>query len=384
MTIIYVIESLVPKGGTERIISEKVNYLAEQFKYNVYIITCTQRQDQPNAFLLSSSVHQIKLGIPYYSQYRYKYPKRFFVKLSLNKKLKKAITEAIQQINPDILIGVGHYKADVICTINCHAKKIIECHETRQFTLLETGNKRSLFSHINTYLFRNQYFRTIENNADVVVTLTEGDRENWKKAHYTEVIPNFSTMSVSDYSKCEQKRIIAVGRLEWEKGYDRLIDIWEKTSIKQPNWSLDIFGEGTQFSHLQSNIMNRGIKRVQIHHVTNNISKEYANSSICVLTSYHEGFALVLLEALRHGVPCVAFDCPYGPACIIEDSQCGFLIKDKNDTKFIEKLNLLIENENLRKEFSQKAIERSKDFDTNIIMGKWKELFEGLCSKNRT
>ena len=104
MTIVYVMESLVPKGGTERIISEKANYLAEQYKYNVYIITCTQQQDQPNAFQLSSSVHQIKLAIPYYSQYCYKYPKRFFVKLSINKKLKEAIIEAVQQINPDILI----------------------------------------------------------------------------------------------------------------------------------------------------------------------------------------------------------------------------------------------------------------------------------------
>lgn len=379
MTIVYVMESLVPKGGTERIISEKANYLAEQYKYNVYIITCTQQQDQPNAFQLSSSVHQIKLAIPYYSQYCYKYPKRFFVKLSINKKLKEAIIEAVQQINPDILIGIGHYKADLISSIKCRAKKIIECHETRQFTLLETGNKKSLISHINTFLFRNQYFQTIEKNADAVITLTEGDRNNWKKAHYTEAIPNFSTMSVSEYSDCEQKRIIAVGRLEWEKGYERLINIWEVISIQHPEWSLDIFGEGTQSNNLKEIISNRKIKRVQIHHATNDISKEYANSSICVLTSYFEGFALVLLEALKHGVPCVAFDCPNGPRNIINDNQCGFLIENGNTSLFIEKLNLLIEKESLRKEFSQKAIERAKAFDIDFVMKKWKELFENNC-----
>ena len=52
---------------------------------------------------------------------------------------------------------------------------------------------------------------------------------------------------------------------------------------------------------------------------TLNISQEYANSSICAVTSYYEGFSLVILEAMKHGVPCVAFDCPNGPRNIIKD-----------------------------------------------------------------
>lgn len=380
MTIVYVTETLSPRGGTERIITEKANYLAERYKYKVYIISCTQRQDQPNTFPLSPSVEQIKLGIPYYSQYRYKYPKRLFIKLSLNKRLKRSITETIQKINPDILIGIGHYKADIVCSINCRAKKIIECHEARLFTLLETGKNISLISRINTFLFRNLYFRTIEKKADAIITLTEGDRKEWGKAHFTKVIPNFSTMSVSRVSNCEQKRIIAVGRLEWEKGYERLIDIWEDISTRHPDWFLDIFGEGAQYNNLQTIIINRGIKRIQIHKETNNISKEYADSSICVLTSHFEGFALVILEAMKHGVPCVAFDCPYGPASIINDSECGYLIDNKSISLFTEKLNLLIENDSLRKEFSKKAIERSKDFDADTIMEKWKDLFESFYS----
>lgn len=381
MTIVYVVESLVPRGGTERIISEKANYFAEQYHYHVYIIACTQQPDQPNAFPLSSAVKQIKLGIPYYSQYRYKYPKRLFVKISLNKKLRQSVTKAVQQISPDILIGIGHYKADLVSSIDCQAKKIIECHEARHFTLLETGKNKSLLSRINTLLFRSKYFQTVEKNADVVVTLTEGDRKEWVKAHDTEVIPNFSTMAVSKLSHCEHKRIIAVGRLEWEKGYVRLIEIWENIFTKHPDWILDVFGEGSQHDMLQSIINNRGIRNIQIHPSTTHISQEYANSSICVLTSLFEGFALVLLEALKHGVPCVAFDCPFGPASIIKDSQCGYLIENGNISLFTEKLNLLIEDESLRKEFSQKALEQSEAFAPDSIMEKWKSLFNRLTTK---
>ena len=378
MTIVYVMESLVPKGGTERIISEKANYLAEQYKYNVYIITCTQQQDQPNAFQLSSSVHQIKLAIPYYSQYCYKYPKRFFVKLSINKKLKEAIIEAVQQINPDILIGIGHYKADLISSIKCRAKKIIECHEARFFTQSGMANHQNVLSKLFTKFYRKLYFRTIERKADVIVTLTEGDKLLWNKAKRIEVIPNFSNIQVSQISSCHSKRVIAVGRLSWEKGYDRLIDIWELVSRKSPDWQLDIFGEGELEKNLSYKIAKKHINNITIHPTTNNISYEFSKSSICVMTSYYEGFALVLLEALKHGVPCVAYDCPFGPASIIEDNRCGYLIDNGNINVFAKKLCTLMNDENARKKFSKESIKRSKDFAIDTIMGKWNNLFESL------
>lgn len=378
MTIVYVMESLVPKGGTERIISEKANYLAEQYKYNVYIITCTQQQDQPNAFQLSSSVHQIKLAIPYYSQFCYKYPKRFFVKLSINKKLKEAIIEAVQQINPDILIGIGHYKADLISSIKCRAKKIIECHEARFFTQSGMANHQNVLSKLFTKFYRKLYFRTIERKADVIVTLTEGDKLLWNKAKRIEVIPNFSNIQVSQISSCHSKRVIAVGRLSWEKGYDRLIDIWELVSRKSPDWQLDIFGEGELEKNLSYKIAKKHINNITIHPTTNNISYEFSKSSICVMTSYYEGFALVLLEALKHGVPCVAYDCPFGPASIIEDNRCGYLIDNGNINVFAKKLCTLMNDENARKKFSKESIKRSKDFAIDTIMGKWINLFESL------
>lgn len=378
MTIVYVMESLVPKGGTERIISEKANYLAEQYKYNVYIITCTQQQDQPNAFQLSPSVHQIKLAIPYYSQYCYKYPKRFFVKLSINKKLKEAIIEAVQQINPDILIGIGHYKADLISSIKCRAKKIIECHEARFFTQSGMANHQNVLSKLFTKFYRKLYFRTIERKADVIVTLTEGDKLLWNKAKRIEVIPNFSNIQVSQISSCHSKRVIAVGRLSWEKGYDRLIDIWELVSRKSPDWQLDIFGEGELEKNLSYKIAKKHINNITIHPTTNNISYEFSKSSICVMTSYYEGFALVLLEALKHGVPCVAYDCPFGPASIIEDNRCGYLIDNGNINVFAKKLCTLMNDENARKKFSKESIKRSKDFAIDTIMGKWINLFESL------
>ena len=98
------------------------------------------------------------------------------------------------------------------------------------------------------------------------------------------------------------------------------------------------------------------------------------------MTSYYEGFSLVILEAMMHGVPCVAFDCPNGPRNIIKNQQCGYLIESCNDDLFAERLCHLIEDEQLRKQFSNAAIERAKDFDIDIIMRQWKSLFELLST----
>ena len=72
MKIVYVIDSLASKGGAERILCDKMSYMAEQYGYDVHVVTCYQNTAMsPNAYRLSDKVRQTNLAIPYYSQYRY-------------------------------------------------------------------------------------------------------------------------------------------------------------------------------------------------------------------------------------------------------------------------------------------------------------------------
>lgn len=380
MKITYIFTTLAKTGGTERIISQKASYYADKFGYDVTIINCFQQDQDANHYPMSKKIKQINLGIPYFSQYKYKYPKRLWIKWQMNKQLKKSIRQYVQKVDSDILIGISYFKADIVSTVKCRAKKIIECHEAKPFTHSDLKRKRSLLSRAYLYYKRFFYFRTIEHNADAIITLTEGDKMLWKHVKYIDVIPNFSTMPITKYSDCTSKRIIAVGRLEWEKGYERLIEIWKLVSCKYPDWQLDIFGEGELKTELINKIKKDKIKNINLNGVTHDISKEYATSSICVVTSRFEGFSLVILEAMKHGVPCVAFDCPFGPSSIINDASCGFLVENGDTKLFAERICRLIEDEELRKHFSKNAIERAKIFDTDIIMNRWKILFEKLKS----
>ena len=385
MRIVYVTETMVSSGGTEKMLSEKASYLVDVFGYDVTIISCTQIAGQANTFPLSQNVKQINLAIPYYRQYHYGYPKRLLVKWETNQALKKLLTKTIHQIDPDIVIGVARFAADIVTTIKCRAKKIIECHEARPFIMADMEGNRALVSRLYTNLIlKKRYFRMIERHADVVVTLTEGDSHLWKKARHVEVIPNFSTMAVSRMADYKNKRVIAVGRLSAEKGYDRLLKIWKRVSPQHQDWSLEFFGDGKLHHMLTNMIHDLQLLNVTINPPTPHISEEYTKSAICVMTSHFEGFSLVLLEAIRHGLPCIAFDCPFGPASIIKDGICGYLIEENSIEQYAQKLSLLMDQEDIWKSLSKEAIKRGEDFSVETVMNRWRQLFEDLVPAKST
>ena len=380
MRIIYIIDTLSTKGGAERVISEKMNYLATYYNFDVFVITCHQFPEKmPNCYYLSDKVKQINLCIPLHQHYSYSFPKRLGVKWKYNHQLRLELNETINSINPDIVIGLGYTLADVVCRIKCKAVKIIESHEARIYT--RTFYLFKKYSFLSTFYYkycRKKYLHIIEKNADVIVTLTKDDALNWRKAKRVEIIPNFSCMSINKLADCSTKRVIAVGRLAWQKGYDRLIDIWKIVYENHPDWQLDIYGEGELETELKKNLKEKRLCNISIHPFTINISQEYATSSICVLTSRFEGFSLVLLEALRHGLPCVTFDCPYGPRDLIDNERCGYVIDNGNINLFAEKLSFLMDHAETRKNFSIAAVNKSQSYQVDTIMNQWKSLFESL------
>jgi glycosyltransferase involved in cell wall biosynthesis len=223
--------------------------------------------------------------------------------------------------------------------------------------------------------YKKCYFRKVESHADVVVTLTNGNAKEWGKARRVEVIPNFTVMPVKELSNVLNKRVIAVGRLEWEKGFDRLITVWSRIVETHPDWRLDIFGTGTLESELKVQIKQLQLQTVTIHSFTSMIGEEYAQSSILAFSSRLEGFGLVLLEAMKVGVPCVAFDCPSGPSEIIEDGVSGLLAKDGDVIDLSSKIEWMITHETERNEMAKKSREAALAYLPSTIMKEWESLY---------
>lgn len=166
--------------------------------------------------------------------------------------------------------------------------------------------------------------------------------------------------------------------LEDQKGFLRLIDIWKMVQKKEiyKDWTLTIVGDGELKKTIEQKIKAYELENsVILKPFTKEIEKEYLQASIYAMTSLYEGFPMVLVEVSSYGVPLVSFDINTGPSDIIENKKSGFLIEDGNFQEFADKICLLMDNENLRKQMGQNAKEKiQNEFSKEIIMQKWIKL----------
>lgn len=378
MKIVYVYDAIARVGGVERILADKMNYLADVYGYEVHLITAAQG-NHPFSFPLSDKVKHTDINARFHVQYQYKYVKRLWMKLKLDRQFRQRLSRVVAQIDPDILIGTTYYKADVICRLKCRAKKIIESHCAKSHTGQNDGIKRNFLVQWFYDIQLARYNRTVEKKSDAIVALTEGDAGEWHKKGKVFVIPNMIGQIPETKASCEAHRVISAGRLTYEKGYDRLIEVWKYVYKKHPDWKLDIFGNGPLYDELQKQISDNGPEKViTIHPPTSRITEEYLQSSVYVMSSRYEGFGLVLIEAMACGLPCVAYDCPHGPGAIITHNNNGFLIPDGNIRQMADTICFLIEHTDIRKACGTDAKRSVQRFCSENIMPQWNQLFRDI------
>ncbi|WP_038814452.1 glycosyltransferase family 4 protein [Campylobacter jejuni] len=216
---------------------------------------------------------------------------------------------------------------------------------------------------------------------DALIILSSKELEIWKKWHKNIiVIPNLLPNISEKQSDLSQKVVLSVGRFTKEKGFLRLIDIWEivQKNEKLKEWKLHIAGDGILKNKLENKIKLKNLENsIILKPFAKEIEKEYLGASIYALASHFEGFGMVLVESANYGIPSVAFDINTGPSDIIGNEQSGFLIPDSDLNEFAKKLEILMSDEILRKNFGKNAKEKVKNkFSQEKIMQKWSHLFQ--------
>ncbi|MCB0752639.1 MAG: glycosyltransferase, partial [Ignavibacteriae bacterium] len=172
------------------------------------------------------------------------------------------------------------------------------------------------------------------------------------------VIPNPLSFNNNDVEFHDQREkiVLAVGNHGFQKGYDRLLKIWEKVISEHPDWKLNIFGKiDSEMKHLKLAEKLNITESINFFSPTKNIGKEYQKAAIYVMSSRSEGFGMVLIEAMSFGLPCIAFDCPHGPRDIISNGQNGFLIENGNIEEFSNAVSFFIKNEEIRLKMGLRA-----------------------------
>lgn len=183
-----------------------------------------------------------------------------------------------------------------------------------------------------------------------IVTLTECDKGFWieKYPNIKEkifVIPNPSLFKNLDHQPTlENKIVLAVGRLDYIKGFDLLLKAWLLVCEQvDERWILHIVGGGQEEANLKQLAKKLDIEsRVTFLGQKKDVDPFYKNASIYCLTSRNEGFPMVLLEAQSYGLPIVAFDCDTGPAEMVDDGVNGYLCKREDINDLANKLRAII------------------------------------------
>lgn len=220
--------------------------------------------------------------------------------------------------------------------------------------------------------------------ADSIIVLTQKDVELWQQKLKIKgniwAINNPSPFAIGTNSYSgRSKNIIAVGRLTYQKGFDRLIDIWSDFLKINNQWKLQIIGSGQDEEALKKKVAEKNLKPENIEFVpsTENIGAYYESASFLVMTSRFEGLPMTLIEAQSYGLPVIAYDCLTGPAEVITE-QSGIVVPDGQSNLFVKALSCLTENGELREKMSRAAKNEALRFEENEIVQQWIKLLKSI------
>lgn len=231
-----------------------------------------------------------------------------------------ALASAIREIAPDTVLSFcDRTNLDVLMGIRPDSPPIVVCERS-------DPSQQSL-GKIRDFLRRRTY-----PNATSVVALTESSAEFLRQfCSRVIVIPSAvqAPPLLSDRQHADKSRlVVAAGRLEPEKGFDRLLQAFAIATEKRPDWRLAIFGEGSQRQPLEQKARRLGLAdQVEMPGWVRPLADRLAGATFFCLSSHYEGFPSVLLESMSMGVPSISVDCESGPRAIIDHGRNGLLVE---------------------------------------------------------
>lgn len=375
---IYITALHLGHGGVEMAISLMSNAFIKK-GYAVTILSLYKLGEPAYAVLPEVKIEYLTDVKPnkeeFWAAVKSKNPFRIFKEavyaLKVLRLKKTALIKRIKQIREGIIISTRNEHSVLLSKYgNTEVLKIAQLHHDHCFD-------KQLLSDIKNGYNNIDYFTLLtETLTTEVKDLLKGVNEHTKCITLENFIEDCEFCV--DFDK-KEKKVVAVGRLHTVKGFDRMLKLWKDTLVNHPDWQLVIVGDGEEKQNLYEIAKNLGIEGSVIftgaldHDKVLEVMKQ---SSVYLMTSHTEGFPFVLIEAMSCGLPVVAFDVRVGPRAIVNDGINGTLVADGDNNAYNAALCELLDNKELRLDFSKNALERAKDFTESKIIEKWSPVFE--------
>lgn len=182
----------------------------------------------------------------------------------------------------------------------------------------------------------------------------------------------------------DRRHLLAVGRFVEAKGFDLLLEAFGRIASLHPTWDLCIVGGSPTSEYLD--ILGRHAldERVLFPGVTRDVSPYFRQADLYVLSSRHEAFPMVLIEAMAHGLPAVAYACPSGPEEVIDDGRNGVLVPPEDVAALAQALDQAMKDEAWRASAREHALQVAGQFDLRAIMPRWEALLDEVTSARQS
>lgn len=383
MHLLYLTPSLHNPGGMERILIDKVNYFVS-VDIRVSILMTEPNKGREPFYYLDSRVKLIYMNIGFELS-KYSNPLlEFMRRQKLKRYYLRGVLNVMNDFNITHMISTGGKELDFLSILKKKVPKniivICELHFYYKFRsqfLNSIGRTSFLWKCYG--LIRDYQLIMSLSCGDIVVVLTKDNCQylSGKGVNVT-LIPNFSNIRLDNGESANYrcKQILAVGRLDSQKGFDLLLNAWSLIFKDFPDWNLNIYGRGIWADYLKDISSYLHLTNVSFNDPVHDVKELYLNHSVFVLPSRYEGFGLVLLEAMQCGVSSIAFNCKTGPADMIINGINGFLVEQGSIEALADRMKQLLNDERLRMNFSKKGQKDLATFQRKRVLKKWIELFD--------
>ena len=387
--ICFVVDSIFSIGGVQRVTAVIAKELAKDYDVSIVTFDKPEQMDTTLYQLSESNINYRFFAYPQVGKIKTFFCKAYsglYLKLqptaqwcsdlyahsSYPSELRKALLAELRLGEYDVIIGVHAPLAARLATLKNdlpNTKLIGWLHNSFEALFGEDshyyiGSKR-----------RRHYVYQFMKLGDVILLCNHDAKKyyDYNRNFKPTIIYNPLTLKPGEVSQGASKRFLAVGRFSYKhKGFDILIKAFYLFSKNNKDWQLDIVGEGPEEELYRELINEYNLEeRITIHPFTNNIQSFYSNAQVYVLSSRWEGFGLVLVEAMAHGLPIVSSDLPTSKEIM---GDFGMYFKNGN----IEDLAQRLEDATHIgwQEKSKTAIAIAQRFDIKNIITQWKQLIE--------
>ena len=362
----------------ERVLLNKLHWFSRLGGHELMVVA-TDQQGRAPFYTFPPDVKMVDLGINYSADNGRRPIAKIASYFKKRRLHRKRLTALLCQEQADIVVSLYPSESSFLPKIKDGSKKVLELHFNKFFRL--QYNRRGLLGLADR--FRTWQDKRIVQRFDRFVVLTREDAGYWGALPNLTVIPNAALHIATEEAHPEtSQRVIAVGRLDYQKGFDRLIKAWSLLPASlRDTWRLDFFGQGEWEPMLQAMIGQLGLESsVQIHRPTSEIFTEYASSAFLAMSSHYEGFPMVMIEAMSAGLPVVTFDYPCGPKDIIRPEENGLIVSEGDIPALARALERMMSDNGLRSRMGLEARKVTDTYNEETVMTQWMQCFQKLLA----